>query len=155
MTVEPLRFEGGRVAELQGTIDSRGGYVSESLLTAAREHGKFGTDVITPAAQDGLVPYRRLAAQFHATSGGVTIKGTADPTRDGVVLASATQALLLDPAQQPLPAAALVRLLVPEVEWQVPAAQETIPLLQAFPPAAVREGNPESIQRPRVKLRDE
>jgi hypothetical protein len=154
VTVAPLRIENGRVVELQGTIDCRGGYVSESLLAAAREHGHFGADAASLLAQDGLIAYRRLAAQFHASSGGVTIQGTADSSRDGVILASATQALLLDPTQQPVPSAALVRVLVPAVELQVPAAKETFSLLQAFPPAAAREPSFALPLRPRVKLHE-
>ncbi len=154
VTVSPLKIEGGRITELRGTIDSRGGYVSDTLLTAAQEHGHFGADNERVLVQDGLVAYRRLAARFQTSGSGMVIEGIADPTRAGVVLTSATQALLLDPTQQPLPIVAFVRMLVPADELQVPAAQETLLLLQAFPPASVREPTAEKPPRVHVKLHD-
>jgi hypothetical protein len=145
-----LQFHNQRIEELRGSIDSRGGYVSESLLTAAREHLRLGVESEEPVpAQDGLVAYRRLAAEFSLSAEGLSLAGTADPARAGVILANSTRALLLDPTEQPLPASAVIRTLVPQPEYQVPAAKESLPLLQLLPAPAASSATKE----PRVKVR--
>lgn len=145
-----LRFREGRIEELRGTLDSRGGYISESLIAAAREHLHFGVENEEPLpVQDGLVAYRRLAAEFRLTAEGLKLTGIADPTRPGVILANGTRSLLLDPTEQPLPSSALIRTLVPQPEYQVPAAKESLPLLQILPAPAVSP----PVKEPKVRVR--
>lgn len=145
-----LRYHDGQVEEIQGNLDARGGYFGETLFQAAREHLRLGIESEESLpVQDGLLPYRRLAVDFKLSAAGLHLTGVADPTRPGVVLTNGSRALLLDPTEQPLLASAIIRTLVPQPEYQVPAAKESLPLLQLLPAPSVSP----TPREPKVRVR--
>jgi hypothetical protein len=64
---------------------------------------------------------------------GLSLTGSGDPTREGVLVASAAGVLLEAPPQHRVPAVALISALVPAGQVQVPATQQTKLLVQMLP----------------------
>jgi len=126
-TYHSARFEDGRLIEASGVLNSDGGVVSTGLLRAAAE--LFPVSAIEPAAE--VAPYDRLSIGFTISQGGLMLSGNCDPP--GVFLRDVSGPLLVERSRQASPVVSLVRMLAPISDVQVPATQETEPLLRALP----------------------
>jgi hypothetical protein len=132
--IERATIAGGKLTELRGTLAASGGSVSPSLLTAAAEHLQLAMPAALAAQSQGQsLPFRRLAVGFHLDGRVLRLSGSADPTRDGALLASAAGPLLSAPLHHAAPATNLARALLPESEFQVPATRQTDALVALLP----------------------
>ncbi len=133
-----IRIEGadvrdGRLAEFRGGIDIASGSVSQSLISAAQEH--LG---LTPG--DGLavnefvtIPFQRLAMDLALDGRKLRIHGQAGQPDDHVVLLGTDGSLLESTPDHTTSAVDLLRTLLPENQFQVPATRQTDSLVALFP----------------------
>lgn len=124
----------GRLSELRGIITAGEGMLSASLLAAAVEHLKLAsTRSLIESPPAAAIPFQRLHVDFHLDGAHLTLRGSADPSQSGVLLTSEGRSLLAAPADHRVPAVALVRMLVPEADYQVPATRQTAILVRLLP----------------------
>ena len=107
------------------------GRIDHSLLAAAVD--RLG---LTPGAEPlpagDLVEYQQLAFSATLDAQGLMLHGRCEGTERGAILSDGRHRLLGE-SQQPAPAVALVRTLVPQSAVQVPASRETDWLLRHLP----------------------
>jgi hypothetical protein len=139
--IDEATFAAGKLTAARGTFEASGGAVSRSLLAAAAEHlGLTAAEraLAGPAEQLG---FRRLAVGFELRGTALLLSGQADPRQDNVVMATASGPLLASPPGHAVPAIQLLRTLLPESGFQVPATRQTERLLSLLPlpeaPAAI------------------
>lgn len=125
----PARIAAGRVTDMRGTLQAADGRISASLLVAAQQH--LGLHAAAPTGES--LPFRQLSLGFQMDQEGLSLTGSGDPTREGVLLASAASVLLEAPPEHRVPAVALISTLVPAGQVQVPATQQTKLLVQTLP----------------------
>ena len=131
------------------------GRIDRSLLAAAVD--RLG---LTPAAgplPDGdLVEYQQLAFSATLDAEGLTLHGRCDGAGRGALLSDGRHRLLGESQQQPTPAVALVRTLVPQNAVQVPASRQTDWLLRHLPVPEVMPlpGTEAVAPRAQVRLRE-
>ena len=126
-------FRRGKLVEAAGALTSNGGVISRSLLTAAVESLKLGSNVISDEQADTLLAYRQLALGFQIDATGLQLSGLCDGRQEGVLLVGTSGNLLLDSRAELIPSIALMRALVPQSELQVPATTATERLLRVLP----------------------
>ena len=132
--IERAAIENGRLVELRGTLQANNGAISHSLLTAAQEHLRLVLAADNASIQPGrLVPFRRLAIGFHLDGRAIALTGSADATQEGILLANAAGPLLQAPPQHAVPAVNLLRTLLPDNQYQVPATRQTDALVSLLP----------------------
>jgi hypothetical protein len=139
ITIQTVRFRGGRLEEARGTLVAAQGVVGQSLLSSAARHlqlsGTAGGD-----SNSALVPYDQLAFLFEIDSTGLTIRGQCDRP-PGAIFSGGGKALLAESSGSSGYVVALLRTLVPQSEVQVPATRESdwlmrrLPVPQVVPPA--------------------
>ena len=130
----PARIEEGRLTALRGTRQGADGRISSSLLVAAQAHLALTADPAASASPPGhSTAFRHLSIGFQLDENGLSLTGSADPTRDGVLLASAAGILLEAPPRHQVPAVALIRTLAPDSQTQVPATMQTNVLVRTLP----------------------
>ncbi len=122
------------ISEMAGRVQSAGGVISRSLLESA---GQCLNLTLAPRSEGATkLQYNKLAVQFSLSKEGLALAPASKSTEK-----AKAQSLLTD-AQGPLLSAAgpvhvsslaLVRVLVPQSDVQVPVARETTALLQALP----------------------
>jgi hypothetical protein len=123
----------GRLAELRGGIEIRTGTISESLLAAAEEHLQ-----LVPASPNqstnefSSIPFDRLAMGLALDGRLLRIRGVTG-TNDDVVLTSQSGPLLRAGPGHAVPAVNLLRALLPENQFQVPATRQTEALVGLLP----------------------
>ncbi|QDU98473.1 hypothetical protein [Lignipirellula cremea] len=127
ITYHPARFENGRLIEASGVLNSPGGVVGHELLRAAAEMFPIEVARQIPAQ----APYDQLSVGFAISQAGLTLSGNCSAA--GVLLRDVSGPLLVERARTASPVISLVRMLAPISELQVPATQETEPLLRALP----------------------
>jgi hypothetical protein len=143
--VQRAALDQGQLTEIRGTIQARDGAISHSLLAAAQEHLRLVLAADNPQVQPGrLVPYRHLALGFALNDRALALTGSADPTQPGILLANAAGPILQAPPQHQAPAISLLRTLLPDNEYQVPATRQTDALIGLLPlpnlaPSAIAE----------------
>lgn len=148
-------FQRGKLVEAAGALTSNGGVVSRSLLTAAAESLKLGSNEVSDEQADTLLAYRQLSLGFQIDTTGLQLSGLCDGRQEGVLLVGTSGNLLLDSRAELISSIALMRALVPQSELQVPATSATEYLLRALPlpsptlPSSAAERRPYSP----VKLR--
>jgi hypothetical protein len=139
ITIQKARFRRGRLEEASGTIAAGPGMVSQSLLTAAAENLHLRSAVATESGAS-IVPYDRLALSFEIDPAGLTLRGQCEGSV-GTVLRRGETVLLAESGGSSGPVVALLRMLVPQSEVQVPATREAdwlmrrLPVPQVMPPA--------------------
>jgi hypothetical protein len=126
-------FRRGKLVEAAGALSSNGGVISRSLLTAAAESLKLGSNIGSDEHADTLLEYRQLALGFQVDATGLQLSGLCDGRQEGVLLVGISGDLLLDSRSELIPSIALARALVPQAELQVPATSATEQLLRALP----------------------
>jgi hypothetical protein len=132
MMIEHARFQGGRLEEATATVSAGPGVVSRSLLRAAVERLRL-QPAAEPSGTGDLIRYEQLAFALSIDAQGLRLEGRAPGRPPGVLLVDASGPLLARPAAQPVPVAALVQMLVPASEVQVPAARQTEWLTRHLP----------------------
>jgi hypothetical protein len=151
VTIQSARFRGGRLEEGAATLVAGPGTIDRSLLVAAVERlGLAKPTEKLPAGE--TVPYKQLAFLATLDAQGLRLSGRCDPS--GTILCGDDQKRLLgEPQEQPAPAVALVRTLVPQSAVQVPASRQTDWLLRHLPvPEVMPPAGAESVL-PHARLR--
>ena len=132
--IERATLERGKLTEIRGTVQAHDGAISHSLLTAAEEHLRLELATENSSIQPGRVTaYRQLSLGFALNDRALSLTGSADPTQPGVLLANAAGPLLRAPAQHVAPPTGLLRALLPENQYQVPATRQTDALVGLLP----------------------
>ena len=126
-------FRQGKLVEAAGALSSDGGTISVSLLTAAAESLKLGSNVSHGEQADTLLGYQKLAFGFQIDGSGLQLSGLCDERQEGALLVGESGSLLLDSRGQLIPSIALARALVPQSELQVPATTATEQILRVLP----------------------
>jgi hypothetical protein len=136
--VAEARLKDGHLEEIRGTIQSQNGAISHSLLAAAQEHLQLLLSADNPHVQPGrLVPYRQLSLGFAVDGLSVALTGSADTAQPGVLLANAAGPVLQAPPQHAAGNVNLLRTLLPDSQFQVPATRQTNALANLLPVANV------------------
>ncbi|MCA9120742.1 MAG: hypothetical protein H6822_32620 [Planctomycetaceae bacterium] len=133
LALSHTNFRQGRLVEAAGALNADGGVISQSLLTAAAEALKLGSNVGSNEQADTLLAYRQLAFGFQIDDAGLKLSGLCDERQEGVLLVGTSGNLLLDSQSDVIPSIALARALVPQTELLVPATTATEQLLRALP----------------------
>ena len=132
--VERATLDRGKLTEIRGTVQAQDGAISHSLLAAAQEHLRLELASENSSIQPGRVTaYRQLSLGFAISERGLSLTGSADPTQPGVLLANAAGPLLRAPTQHAAPSTGLLRALLPENQYQVPATRQTDALVSLLP----------------------
>ncbi len=126
---QPARFRDGRLVEAGGILESEGGAIGRGLLEAAAS--SLPLKVVRDTPKNAA--YSQLNVGFHIDTSGVRLSGLCTPRDTRALVVDTRGPLLVEATQDASPVVALVRALVPLNEVQVPATQETEPLLQALP----------------------
>ncbi len=129
ITLTCARIHRGRVVDMAGNLQVLDGVVSRSLLEAARD--ELSLTLRDPLDDTPLLRFDRLALGFNLDSKGMTLAGQMQP--ENAVLVDARGPLLRDNGETLLTPVALLRLLVPQHEVQVPATEETASLVRFLP----------------------
>jgi hypothetical protein len=150
LDIERLAVEQGRLAELRGTLRASHGTLSRSLIAAARDHLQLNVEGGLADDADGMpVPYQRLAIGFELSGRSLSVTGQADPTRAGVVADNTAGIVAEAPPGHSVAAVNLIRMLLPQSDFQVPAARQTAQLvgLLPLPDAATHQALPHTPTR--------
>ncbi len=154
ITIERAAFQDGRLTEAALELVAGPGVISRSLLLAAVESLHMeAKETFSPRSP--LVDYQQLIFQARFDADGLQISGQADPRFPRAVIFDTQRVLLFAPEMKSLPVTALVRMLVPSNEVQVPASRETQWLIEHLPvPQVMRPKNadgtaPRPTARPR------
>ncbi len=134
LTLRRLIVHRSRITEAAGQLHSAGGAVSQSLLDAAQR-----SLALTQHPRSGgatKLPYSELSLQFALDANGLAIAPQREPEQDAEtvpVLSDSHGALLSVSEAVQVSPLALVQMLAPMTELQVPASRETVALLQVLP----------------------
>lgn len=124
----------GKLFELRGQLHVRGGQISPSLLAAMQEHLGLECQLDHLALLSSRpVGFEQLAATFQIDGRALQLAGIADPARDGVAIATATAPLLTAPPGHTTASVNLLRALLPDNQYQVPATRQTDALVGLLP----------------------
>ncbi|HEV7226086.1 MAG TPA: hypothetical protein VGN42_25490 [Pirellulales bacterium] len=142
------RFDRSQLVEAHGRLTAGPGAISGTIVQAAIEAlGCHSPLKLSPDEARGIRGYQELAMAFSLDADGLRVAGICRGQPPGVMLVGEEgAALLAKSGARPLPAIALLRLLVPASEEMVPATGATrrlIPWLPAPPtvPRADRDGS--------------
>ncbi len=131
---EELVIEEGRIARAAGALYIGRGMISRSLLAAGGQAlGLVPSADALPPPNHPLVAFARMACSFTIGPEGLVFSGKASDALPGAILVDTYGALWAEPALQPQPVAALVRMLAPGGEAQVPATRQAELLLRWLP----------------------
>lgn len=130
-----LAWEDGRLVSSAGTLTVARGIVSRSLLVAAASDEGLRLELSPRVAEsdDSLLRFHELAFGFELTVEGLQIAGQCAGEQAGVLITDAQGPLLSEATQPLVPAVAIVRVLAPQNEIQVPASLQTETLLRWLP----------------------
>ena len=133
LRIERAVLDGDKLAELRGTLQAQNGTISRSLVTAAQEHLQLDSAAVADENSAAPIPFRQLAIGFHLDGRALSLTGSADPTQDGMLAANAAGPILTAPARHSVPAVNVLRALLPDSEYQVPATRQTRALVNLLP----------------------
>ena len=134
---DTLRWEGSRIRETKGTLDSEPGQVSRSLLQALEKTlfcvpGKPLTEV----SQEGPITFDRMGCHFSLSAAGLTATGTcpvADSDAPRCLLVADGKPLLLQPAYSSLPLPYFVQVFCPLEKYWLPATRAATEMAETLP----------------------
>ncbi len=155
VTIQPARFHRGRLEEAAGIVTAGPGVIGRSLIDAAVERLGLVRNAQPSTTGDpgDLVPYEQLSVGCILDSDGLRLQGRCAMPSPGAILVDRRGRLLSEPRLQPQPVVALLQMLVPHSEVQVPATCQTDRLMRRLPvPQIVRPTGVEPIA-PRARLR--
>jgi len=131
--IERAVVAGGRIEEFRGNIEIASGSISGSLLAAAEEHLQFEPAGDPQANEFSGIPFERLAIEVQLDGRMFRIRGLAGMGNDGTVLRNQTGPLLMTRPGHAVPAVNLLRALLPDNQFQVPATRQTDVLVGLLP----------------------
>jgi hypothetical protein len=132
--IERGLIENGKLSELRGTIQASDGAISRSLVLAAAEHlGLNAADEAIGGGADERFAFGRLAMEFQISGAALRLRGTADAKQEGILLVNAAGPILTSPPKHSVAAVSLLRTLLPDREYQVPATRQTAALVSLLP----------------------
>ncbi len=132
--IEQSQIERGKLTQLRGTMQASDGAISLSLVLAAAEHlGLNIADQATGIEADETVVFGQLAMEFQLSGAALRLRGVADSAQERVVLTTASGPVLTSPPKHSVAAVALLRTLLPDGQYQVPATRQTAALVQLLP----------------------
>ncbi len=155
LAIQSLRFRRGRIEQASVMLSAGPGTIDRSLIDAAVERCQL-TATTELARAPERVAYEQLAFLLTLDGEGATIQGCCRPGEPGTILTGAHGRMLGEPPRQPQSVVALVQMLVPQNELQVPASRQTdwllrhLPVAQIVPPA----GSDAVAPHVTVRLRD-
>jgi len=117
----------GKLIDVRGSVQIQHGELSPSLIAAAQEH--LGLEVNTELAGNppaAAIPFDNLALRFHLSGESLTLT-------EGVLVANSNGAVLTAPPNHSSTGANLLRMLLPDSEYQVPATRQTSALVRLLP----------------------
>jgi len=123
----------GKLTELRGAIEASHGAISRSLLAAAAEHLHLTAGESVGEGTADTIGFRRLAVSFDLSGQSLSLSGHADTGREGILLASAAGPLLYAAPGHTAPAVNVLRTLLPDSGYQVPATSQTALLVNLLP----------------------
>lgn len=132
ITVRKARFRGGRLEEIEGSFAAGPGSVSQSLINAAVDNLHLATRPEDHHDADMLRPYKQISLGFLANAAGLTLQGQCSGSPGNIVRFD-DETVLGDAGGKSGPMVALVRMLVPRSEVQVPATRESNWLIDCMP----------------------
>ncbi|MCI0358082.1 MAG: hypothetical protein L0211_06345 [Planctomycetaceae bacterium] len=131
--IERANIQDGRLVEFRGGIDIISGSASKSLLAAAGEHLGLIVSGELPASDFATIPFERLAMDLALDGRNLQIRGKAGQGDEQTVLTGATGTLLASSRGHSVPAVNLLRALLPDNQFQVPATRQTDVLVGLLP----------------------
>lgn len=147
---EELTIERGRIEQATGRVRAVDGAVSRALVQAAATHLHLQASAETLRLERPLA-YKQIDVSFTLGVQGLLLQGEAGGMPGAMLVDAAGRAVLGEPALPSQPAVNLARALVPQSEWQVPAAREVSGLVQALPVPSLSP--PDARSRPAVQAR--
>jgi hypothetical protein len=140
------RFDRSQLVEAHGSLTAGPGAISGTIVQAAIEAlGCHSPLKLSPDEARGVGGYEQLEMAFSLDADGLRLAGICENQRPGVMLVDEEgNVLLAKSGDRPLPAIALLRLLVPASEEMVPATGATrrlIPWLPAPPTVPPTHGD--------------
>ena len=152
LSIASARLWQGRIEKAAGTLRAGPGLISSSLVHAAVEQLHL-VATAEPKASDELLSYEQLALSFRLDGGGLRLHGGCTGAATGAVLAGPGGPLLAEPVAQPQPLAALIQVLVPASQFQVPATPQTGWLARWLPlPEAAAADTPPAAPQAHLRL---
>jgi hypothetical protein len=147
------RFQQGRLETGTCTLTAGPGLIGRSLVDAAAAKLSLSQDARS-LPQGNMVRYQQLSLAAFLDSGGLRLQGRCASSAPGTILSDGRNRLLGEPTVFSQPVAALLQMLVPQSDVQVPAARQTEWLAGHLPVSrAVSPQSPESTARnPRLRL---
>lgn len=134
LELEELVIEEGRIMRAAGALYIGRGMISRSLLSAGGEAlGLVPSANALPPPNQALVAFARMACSFTIGPEGLVFSGRASDALPGAILVDTYGPLWSEPALQPQPVAALVRMLAPGAGPQVPATRQAELLMRWLP----------------------
>jgi hypothetical protein len=126
--IERASVARGKLVELLGVLESENGTISNSLVEAARDHLQLavGSGHQADLAATG---FERLALAFRLDHRELRITGMADA---GTLLENAAGPILISQGRA-VPAVEVLRTLLPDNQYQVPATRQTAALVGLLP----------------------
>jgi hypothetical protein len=130
--VEQAEIDKGRLAELCGKFRVTKGSLNPSLLAAAEEH--LGLEQTHDHhAASAPVPFDELAFSFRLDGNKLQLAGLADSTDESVLARDVAGPLVIVPPNHSTPVVNLLRTLLPDNQYQVPATRQTGALVGLLP----------------------
>jgi len=133
VTLQPATIEKGQLKELRGSLQAMDGWISPSLLVAAGEHLGIELRPDLPLDAGRPIPFRQLSLGFLLSDRTLQLSGNCDATRPGIALANAAGSIAEVPPNHVAASVSLLRTLLPESDWQVPATRQTGTLASLLP----------------------
>jgi len=127
VTIDRAALVNGKLVEVRGSIRSQEGALSSSLIAAAQEH--LGLEVSTELAGNppaAAIPFQNLTIGFR-------LSGQSLSLTEGVLIANGEGPILTAPPNHSSTGVNLLRVLLPESEYQVPATRQTSALVRLLP----------------------
>jgi hypothetical protein len=141
--VEQATLAEGRLMELRGVLRAAEGTASASLVAAAAEHLQLApAPEIATLSPGAAIAFDRLAVRFDLARESLALASSEEVPAAGTLVSSAGRPLLAAPAGHTVPVVHLVRTLVPDSRYQVPATRQTAALVGWLPAPAVQPAAP-------------
>ena len=134
LEITRAEIDAGKLIALSGSLVSNDGAISLSLVEALQEHVQLDL-LADPQWLDAgrPLPFRRLAAAFELNGRSLRIVGQAGRANDGIVLAGVDGPILAALPEHTASPIGLLRALLPDNQFQVPATRQTDALVGLFP----------------------
>lgn len=144
VTIESARFVDGQLVDATGQLRAGPGVIGDSLLQSATTQWKLkpSSAAIQPESADALHRYETLAFDFVLDAKQLRVVGACAGSAEGTILTT-KDGRHWTTSDKSSAAVSLVRVLVPESEFDVPATSSTRRLIQwlPLPPVEQKDGD--------------